>query len=87
MEHLSLFSEAEFAHALSFALAASEARVLASSIAALPSDEAENFEFLEPTLFLLSVVSGECERKVLETFTIPGDDRDGFLERRAEFLA
>jgi hypothetical protein len=79
------FSEAEFAKAFSFALAEPDARALASQIAALSPDEAAHCDFLEPTLYLLSLVSPECERKVLEMFTAPGEDREGFMERRTAF--
>jgi hypothetical protein len=85
MDRLASFSEAEFAQALSLALAESEARVLASRIASLPPDELANFDIMEPTLFLLSLVSPDCERKVLELFTTPGEDREGFVGRQAEF--
>lgn len=85
MGQLLAFSEAEFAKAFSFALAEPEARALARKIATLSRDEAAHYDFMEPTLYLLSLVSEECERKVLETFTAPGEDRDGFVERRTAF--
>jgi hypothetical protein len=85
MGQLLAFSEAEFAEAFSFALAEPDARALAGEIAALPPDEAVHYDFMEPTLFLLSLVSEECERRVLEMFTAPGEDRDGFFERRSAF--
>lgn len=58
---------------------------MAGQIAALPPDEAGYYDFLEPTLYLLSLVSPECEQKVLEMFTAPGEDRKEFLERRTAF--
>jgi hypothetical protein len=85
MDRLSAFSGAEFATAFSFALAEPNARALARQIAALPRDEAAHYDFPEPTLYLLSLVSEECERKVLEMFTSPGEDREGFVERRTAF--
>lgn len=69
----------------SFVLAESDASALAGEIAAMSRDEAAHYDFLEPTLYLLSLVSEECERKVLEMFTAPGEDRDGFVERRTAF--
>ena len=85
MSRTLVFSEAELAKAFSFALAEPDARALAGQIAALSRDEAAHYDFMEPTLYLLSLVSEGCEQKVLEMFTAPGEDREGFLERRTAF--
>ncbi len=58
---------------------------MASRIASLPPDGLAHSDIMEPALFLLSLVSPDCERKVLELFTTPGEDREGFVRRQAEF--